>query len=112
METLIVWYIDAANFIDTDDEKWQFFVLYEKDVSRSPVVYYPVGYSSVYEYFSYPESRRYRISQFIIFPPHQNLGLGTELLTAIYNHLGAYENIFDITGTCLLFSLFYINYIA
>lgn len=27
LQTFILWYIDAASFIDTDDEKWKFFLL-------------------------------------------------------------------------------------
>lgn len=26
-ETLIVWFIDAANFIDTEDERWMIFYM-------------------------------------------------------------------------------------
>lgn len=98
METLIVWYIDAANYIDIDDEKWRFFVLYEKISHDSSTVYYPVGYSTVYEYYCYPASRRYRISQFIVFSPYQNMGLGSELLKTLYSYLDTIENIHDITG--------------
>ena len=27
MQMFLLWYIDAASFIDTDDEKWQYFVM-------------------------------------------------------------------------------------
>lgn len=27
METFIYWFIDAASFVETDDERWKFFVL-------------------------------------------------------------------------------------
>lgn len=97
METMIVWYIDAANYIDSEDEKWRFYVIYEKDESMSSTKYYAVGYCTVYEYFFYPVSQRYRISQFIVFPPYQNMGIGTELLRTVYKDLCNINNIFDIT---------------
>jgi histone acetyltransferase 1 len=28
MELFLKWYIDAATFIDADDEKWKFFIMY------------------------------------------------------------------------------------
>lgn len=98
METLIVWFIDAASYIDTTDKKWKIFVMYEK-VNED--VYYPVGFATVYEYFAYPDRRRYRISQFIIFPPYQRLGLGLEMLRGIYKHLTSIPVILDITGNYL-----------
>jgi len=27
METFILWFIDAATFVDSDDERWKFFVM-------------------------------------------------------------------------------------
>lgn len=98
METLIVWYIDAANFIDIQDSKWRFYILYEKVKNNDAEIYYPVGYSTIYEYFAFPDNHRYRISQFIIFPPYQNLGLGTELLKAMYKNIQALPKVQDITG--------------
>lgn len=27
LQTFILWYIDAASYIDVDDDKWRFFVM-------------------------------------------------------------------------------------
>lgn len=29
MESFILWFIDAASFLDSDDERWKFFVMYD-----------------------------------------------------------------------------------
>lgn len=46
--------------------------------------YGTVGYSTVYLYYSYPENVRPRVSQMLILPPFQKLGVGTHLLKVIF----------------------------
>lgn len=94
-----MWFIDAASAIDTTDNKWRVFVLYERIVRDKEEYFYPIGFATVYEYYAYPDRKRYRVSQFIIYPPYQRLGLGTELLRNMYKYLYSIEKIVDITGT-------------
>ncbi|KAJ8874270.1 hypothetical protein PR048_025113 [Dryococelus australis] len=97
LQTFILWYIDAASFIDIDDENWRFFVMYEKYVQGGFTKYAVVGYMSVYQYFAYPKNIRPRISQMLVLPPFQNQGLGTELLRTMYQHYIAERSVLDIT---------------
>ncbi|CAG2169824.1 unnamed protein product [Oppiella nova] len=107
MQTFLWWLIDAASYIDADDERWQYFVVYEK---RSPNglsnghlhsdahnTYCFVGYATVYRYYAYPQRIRPRISQFLVLPPFQKCGLGTRLLHTIYDFYVTDTAVFDIT---------------
>lgn len=82
-------YIDGASFID-EDPNWQYFVLY--------LDHRVVGYTSVLEDKSQVGSlgtgknkvgafsSRVLLSQFIILPPYQGLGLGSTFLNQVYDY--------------------------
>ncbi|XP_025835388.1 histone acetyltransferase type B catalytic subunit-like, partial [Agrilus planipennis] len=92
-QSVIVWYIDAASFIDLSDPKWLIFYLYEYRNRE----YYPVGFCTIYQFYKHPGKIRARISQFLILPSHQRAGLGTRLLKAVYRTFWERQNIADIT---------------
>lgn len=97
LESFIFWYIDASSKID-HDEKWRFFVVFEKyQNANGETQYASVGYASVYLYYSYPDKIRPRVAQFLILPPFQRKGLGNKLLETIYKHFQAKSNVCDIT---------------
>lgn len=97
LESFIFWFIDASSSIE-HDEKWRFFVVYERyENEEGETRYASVGYASVYQYFHYPDKLRPRISQFLILPPFQRKGIGRKLLETIYTHYQAQENVCDIT---------------
>lgn len=94
LQTFLKWYIEGASYVDMDDERWEYFTMYEKmplDKSTKnnsvplEFQYCFVGYCSVYRFYAYPNRFRPRIAQFFILPPFQRMGLGTKLLRAIYN---------------------------
>lgn len=107
MQTFLWWFIDAASYIDADDERWQYFVIYQVRPIHSNLTnghsvknertYCFVGYATVYRYYAYPERIRPRISQFLVLPPFQRKGVGARLLQAIYNHYVSDDKVFDIT---------------
>lgn len=98
MQTFLLWFIEAVSYIDIDDDRWDFFVLYERISldNSNEFQYCFVGYSTIYRYYAYPNNVRPRISQFIILPPFQRLGLGTKLLETIYSHYNNSSTV-DIT---------------
>ena len=101
MQTFLTWFIDAASYIDTEDRKWDYYLVYEKcpDIKNggdSPVFYF-AGYATVYRYYAYPDKTRPRISQFLILPPFQRRGIGERLLQNIYHTYAGDSNIIDIT---------------
>lgn len=98
LQTFLLWFIDAASYIDMDDSGWNFFVMFEKYNSEDEIRYSVVGYASVYDYYAYPEHIRPRISQVLILPPYQSKGLCMKLLFSVYNHyLAEKSNILDFT---------------
>lgn len=97
MQTFILWYIDAASYIDTDDERWEYFILHEKKVVSGTTYYLFAGYSTVYRYYAYPSNVRPRISQMLILPPYQKKGLGAQFLQTVYNCYVKNPSVIDVT---------------
>lgn len=60
--------------------------------------YGTVGFVTVYRYYAYPEHIRPRIAQVLILPPFRQMGLGTQLLQAIYRQYVGMNEVKDITG--------------
>ncbi|XP_078035492.1 histone acetyltransferase 1 isoform X1 [Augochlora pura] len=98
LQTFVLWYIDAANFIDIDDDRWHYFNIFEKYHSAHGTVRYATtGFATVYQYYAYPHHTRPRIAQVLILPPFQNMGLGAHLLHAIYREYIGRNQVKDIT---------------
>jgi len=97
LQTFILFFIDAASYIDTDDEKWRFFIMYEKYSVNGTTHYAVVGFTTVYEYYAFPINIRPRISQMLVLPPFQQCGHGTQMLQSIYNYYIANKDVTDIT---------------
>ncbi|KAK1133061.1 hypothetical protein K0M31_014424 [Melipona bicolor] len=98
LQTFVLWYIDAANFIDIDDDRWHYFNMFEKYQTADGIIRYAtIGFATVYQYYAYPRHTRPRIAQVLILPPFQNMGLGTHLLHAIYREYIGRNQVKDIT---------------
>lgn len=95
MQTLILWFIDAASYIE-DDERWDYFVLHQH-VKGEDKMYPFIGYATVYRYYAYPKMIRPRISQMLILPTFQKRGLGSKMLEAINNWYIKDPDVLDIT---------------
>jgi len=95
----IMFYIDAASYIDVDDDKWIFFTLFEryKSSDGGSTRYAFAGYLTAYRYFAYPENQRPRISQMLILPPFQRKGLGAKLLDSVCRSFWNRNKVVDIT---------------
>lgn len=98
LQTFLLWFVDAASYIDTADRQWTFLVAYEKYTSANGRIQYAtVGYSTVYKYYAYPQNIRPRISQMLILPPFQGFGIGARLIETIYNKFKGDPSVVDIT---------------
>jgi len=97
LQPWIMFYIDAASYIDIDDSNWRFFLVYEKFQAEGETRYSIAGYATVYQYYAYPANIRPRISQVLTLPPYQKKGLGSRLLNSIYQHYFKDEKVVDIT---------------
>jgi len=99
MQPWILFYIDAASYIDFDDSNWRFFVVYErfKDPDGSAARYAFAGYTTVYQYYAYPANIRPRVSQMLVLPPFQRRGIGAKMLDVVQQYYWGNEKVVDIT---------------
>ena len=95
MQTLILWFIDAASYI-LDDERWDYFILHQH-ISNGEKMYPFIGFATVYRYYAYPKMVRPRISQMLILPTFQKKGLGSKMLDAISSWYIKDPDVLDIT---------------
>lgn len=100
VQTILGFYIETFSFLDYEDTQWTHFLLYEKRKldSSNEYRYATIGYLSVYNYYAFPDKKRSRISQVLIFPSYQHVGHGAELVEAIYRDACLNENIVDVTA--------------
>ncbi|XP_022087099.1 histone acetyltransferase type B catalytic subunit-like isoform X2 [Acanthaster planci] len=97
LQTFLWWYIDAASYIDMDDEKWVYYTVFEKYIINGNKRYAVAGYATAYRYYAYPDMTRPRISQVLVLPPFQRQGHGVQLLQTMYSHFRNDTKILDIT---------------
>jgi histone acetyltransferase 1 len=94
-QAILQFYIDGASFID-DDPNWHYFVCFMDNKI--------VGFTSVFEQFDeldkksasnasvsskqkkQTKSSRVLLSQFIVLPPFQGLGIGSTILKIVYDY--------------------------
>ncbi|PVF97834.1 acyl-CoA N-acyltransferase [Serendipita vermifera] len=86
MQIFILLYIEAGSYIQEDEEKWEFVLLFEKRKRKDgQTTYHFVGYTSLYPFYFYPDSTRLRLSQFVILGPYQKQGHGASLYKAVHD---------------------------
>lgn len=56
--------------------------------SEGKIRYATVGYTTIYLYYAYPQNIRPRISQMLVLPPFQRLGIGSKFIQVKKNLFG------------------------
>eukprot|EP00116_Pleurobrachia_bachei_P007345 sb/3467607/ len=97
LQVFILWYIDAASYIDDEDPCWNLYTLYERVTTGGETTYRSMGFLTAYSFYNYPCRTRQRISQVLVLPPYQGSGHGARILSTMYNHVSADPGIYDIT---------------
>ncbi|GLC61744.1 hypothetical protein PLESTB_001798300 [Pleodorina starrii] len=82
MEPLLLFTIDGAQFIETDDLQWELMLPVARARDGGCVV---MGLTTLFNFFAYPASCRLRVSQVLVLSPWQGLGLGKALLKLSYD---------------------------
>ncbi|KDN53357.1 acyl-CoA N-acyltransferase [Tilletiaria anomala UBC 951] len=83
-----LFFIEAASYIDEEEPGWEFFILFERVTTKgNSYSYHFAGFTSLYRFWTYPDTARIRLSQFLILPPYQKLSLGTCLYTVVHDHI-------------------------
>ena len=110
LQAWIMFYIDAASFIDIDDDSWRMFLMFEKTGGPGSERYAVVGYITVYQYYAYGRETnrtRPRISQMLVLPPYQRRGLGSQLLETVYRY-----NLLFVLRFCFSSDFAFRNYVG
>uniref|UniRef100_A0A8C9LEB1 histone acetyltransferase n=1 Tax=Pavo cristatus TaxID=9049 RepID=A0A8C9LEB1_PAVCR len=102
LQTFLMWFIETASFIDVDDERWNYFIVFEKYNKDGATLFATVGYMTVYNYYVYPDKTRPRVSQMLILPPFQGEGHGAQLLETVHRYYMSSPTVLDITAEELL----------
>ncbi|PKI84677.1 histone acetyltransferase [Malassezia vespertilionis] len=79
-----LFYIEGASYIDDQDPNWEFYTIFERTRGENADAYHFVGYTSTYRFWSWQDKTRLRISQFLILPPYQKQGHGTQLYDTVF----------------------------
>ncbi|XP_012370931.2 histone acetyltransferase type B catalytic subunit [Octodon degus] len=98
LQTFLMWFIETASFIDVDDERWHYFLVFEKYNKDGATLFATVGYMTVYNYYVYPDKTRPRVSQMLILTPFQGQGHGAQLLETVHRYYIASPSVLDITA--------------
>ncbi|XP_034351007.2 histone acetyltransferase type B catalytic subunit [Arvicanthis niloticus] len=98
LQTFLMWFIETASFIDVDDERWHYFLVFEKYNKDGATLFATVGYMTVYNYYVYPDKTRPRVSQMLILTPFQGQGHGAQLLETVHRYYISCPSVLDITA--------------
>ncbi|KAM0753903.1 histone acetyltransferase type B catalytic subunit [Meredithblackwellia eburnea MCA 4105] len=97
MQVFVLLYIEGATYIDEDDPRWEFLILFERRKRGSSVTHHFAGYTSFYSFFCWPDTKRLRLSQFVILPPYQGQGHGSALYSVAYQNILRRPEISELT---------------
>uniref|UniRef100_A0A914BXH2 Histone acetyltransferase type B catalytic subunit n=1 Tax=Acrobeloides nanus TaxID=290746 RepID=A0A914BXH2_9BILA len=100
IQTLSLFYIDAAEYTDNEDSRFFSYTMFE--VTKSPEdgrdVFKLMGYAILYNFYAHPSMVRPRIAQILVLPQYRGKGTGAKFLKAIYTDLRKDPNVKDITA--------------
>lgn len=126
VQVLVLFYIEAGSLLNLDEvdwslDRWRVYFAYEKATSSNDKVcpYTLLGYSTTYRFWTLVKKKqskdllddfpntaapspkqldsRLRISQFLLLPPYQKAGHGSQLYQAIYNDVIQDSTIIELT---------------
>ena len=90
LQLLLPFHIEAATFIAPhSDANWSVFLLLAPEMEI-------LALATCYAYFYFPEGKRHRVSQVLVFPEHQHLRKGVQLYGALMNHFQEDEECHEV----------------
>uniref|UniRef100_A0AC35THA2 Histone acetyltransferase type B catalytic subunit n=1 Tax=Rhabditophanes sp. KR3021 TaxID=114890 RepID=A0AC35THA2_9BILA len=100
LQSLALFYIEAANYTDNEDPRCETYILYEtvESAHSKEASFFAAGYCTLFNFYHYPDQVRPRIAQFLLFGPYRGLGAGPELLSRLSTDIISSNNVFDITA--------------
>eukprot|EP00798_Chlamydomonas_sp_ICE-L_P003312 gene3312-13339_t len=76
MEPLMLFFIDGASSIDAEDDMWELLLALKPQPNGGNLL----GLQTLYKFWAYPDSNRLRLSQVLVLPPYQGIGIGKKFL--------------------------------
>jgi histone acetyltransferase 1 len=98
VQTLTMWFIESAQYIDTEDPRFVHYFLYEERENFKTNPLKLAGYMSLYRYYAYPDLERARFAHVLILPPYRNCGIGPKFLAALFEDIRSSDKIIDTTA--------------
>lgn len=98
LQAMPLLYVDGANYIDNTDSKWEIYLAIMKQGTSeaNKTTTTVAGFCTVYSFYAYPERKRLRLSQILVFPPFQRKGIASAILKQVYENAVASEAL-DLT---------------
>jgi len=104
-EHVAMWYIETADAVDFQDERWQVLFLYRRCRNRRDVAGRKVkgevlslaGYFTLFTFHNPFAGSKIRVCQALVLPHLQGRGLGRELLLCTYRLAHEQPNVTEIT---------------
>ncbi|WFC98345.1 histone acetyltransferase [Malassezia yamatoensis] len=96
LQIMTLFYIEGASYIQNDEEKWEFYTIFERVSTSDGEAFHFVGFTSLYRFWCWPGKTRLRLSQFLILPPYQRQAHGTELYNTVYDRMLADDDVCEL----------------
>ncbi|TKR77563.1 hypothetical protein L596_018511 [Steinernema carpocapsae] len=99
-ETLSLWYIDAADYTDNSDWRFDFFFLYEvvEAEGTKEKIYKVAGYAVTCNYHMDILKKRPRFAHIMLLPHYRKSGIGAYFLSELNKHFVADSKVVDVTA--------------
>ncbi|KAI6218049.1 Histone acetyltransferase type B catalytic subunit [Aphelenchoides besseyi] len=98
IQTLTMWFIEAASYTDNVDPRFTHYILYEKRTEENVPSLKLAGYFTMYRYYAYPDHERARFAHVLVLPSYRGSGVGAKMLTAINEDICRSDKILDTTA--------------
>ncbi|CAF3343731.1 unnamed protein product [Rotaria sp. Silwood1] len=99
LQTFLMFFIDIVPSINKNNLNSIVYIIYQQYKNdNGQISYTPIGFTTVYLYYAYPDKNRPQICEMLILPPYQRKDHGRRFLTAIYEDLRTNSRVQDITA--------------
>ena len=95
-EKIAIWHIETADSVDFSDERWEVINLYNVHSSGSSSGCF-AGYMTLFTFNNPFLGSKIRVCQALVLPHMQGLGLGREMLLAVYNLASSRSSVVEVT---------------
>ena len=92
-----LFFIEGASYIQSDENNWEFYTLFERVAGEQGDAYHFVGFTSLYRFWCWPGKTRLRLSQFLVLPPYQRQGHGAELYNTVFGRMLDDNDVCELT---------------